>query len=453
VQYVEGRTLVLDSVPIGSTTGDGTQRFVGDTVVTCVTGATQCYFYKPGSEISTAPIVMDLELNVFGLGVQGLRGYVDVRLRDAFGNENEKFWPQSDDRVQLVSAFLEYDHRLFRVRAGRDYELSALGLWGYDGGSLLFRIPTGRIELEAYGGLALARGVPERITADIFDSLGEFKARIENWLFGFRGSANPMPGTSINAIYQREIDKDRSGIATERIGLDATYSPNAKWRFAGWADYDLAANWWGKAGLEAAWSLKRNIFLEGKVWRYRPLFSLQSIWVAFSPAAYTGYGVALGLQPRRDLSFRLAGELWDYGQTDAEVPFFTTTNKSYRAGIWGRWQPKVAWDLEGGYWLNWGFGAAVSSGDLKFNWYTTPGLTLGARFSAYDRMREFRLGEDFAWSLGADARWVTRPGTLWLALDNYWHNVSEDAADSDWTQLRASLGFSYYIGSEPGRRQ
>ena len=55
------------------------------------------------------------------------------------------------------------------------------------------------------------------------------------------------------------------------------------------------------------------------------------------------------------------------------------------------------------------------------------------------------------YNVGADARWRTPMGTLFGAVDGYRHN-RKDAAREDWTQWRAALGISYYLGSEPGRR-
>jgi hypothetical protein len=453
VQYVEAQTLVRDSVPVGVTSGTGSQRFVGDTLVTCSSGAAYCYFYRSGIVANSAPAVLDVDVNVFGFGVEGLRAYVSARFRTDFGSE--EFWPRVDDNFDLLAGYLELNRRRFRVRVGRDYEVSGLGFYGYDGGSLLYRVPTGRIELEAYAGWGLARGVPEPIDSDAFASLGRFQPQERNYLFGFRGSAHPTATSSLEAIYQREIPTDRSGIATERLALEAVYYPIPDVSLQGHADYDIAAGWWGKAGLKTGWRASRRVYLELGYLRYRPVFSLQTIWLAFSPVAYNGWNLSAALGPVRNVSLRLWAERRQYGETDAEVPFFPVTDRDWRVGGRFTWRPGrvrgVDWDIGGGYWINWGFGATLNSGDVRIAVNPRERLSLGLRLSAFQQLEEFRVSEGRVWGLGGDVRWRTPTGTLWFSLDSYDHNRRNDAALADWTQWRSTLGFSYYLGSEPGR--
>jgi len=457
IQYVEAQTLVLDSVAVDQVTGSGPQRRYGDILVTCTTGEDHCYFYSSDSDskMSTAPAFVDADLNVFGLGVEGLRFYASARFRSAFGSGGEQFWPRTDEDFELVAAYAELNRPMFRVRLGRDYQVSGLGFYGYDGGSLRFRYRPARLEAEAYGGWGLERGLPLRLTADALESLGEFQPQEDNYLFGLRGSFGPYEGVSAAASYQREILTDPKVISSERLGFEASYrSPDSRWLIEGSADYDMATGWWGKGNARVGWWADRLVYLEGRLFRYRPIFSLQTIWVAFSPVSYWGWGVAAGLGPYKDVQVRLELDRRDYGDTEAESdvgPFFATTDRLWRGRAWARWQPKVKWGLEGSYWLEWGVGSAISAGNLKFDYLLTPDLSLGARVGAYDQSWEFRMGDSMIWNVGVDARWRTRIGTVWGAVDGYRHDRKDDAAFDDWTQLRAVLGISYYLGSEPGR--
>lgn len=451
LEYVEGRPLSLDSVPIELTAGSSQQRLVGDTLVTCAPGATHCFFYRPDSVVSSSPLVLDLDVNVWGFGIEGLRAYASVRLRTALGDG--EFWPRRDDNFDLYQGFVELARPRYRVRVGRDYQVSGLGFYSYDGGSLEVRFKPARAELEAYGGWGLERGVPEPADGDAFSSLGEFRPLDRNLLFGFRGSARPIAGSSIEAVYQREIETDRSGISSERIGLEANYSPSSAVWLRGHADYDLAAGWWGKAGATLGWSPHRLIDVEGRLLRYRPVFSLQTIWVAFSPVPYTGWGLALGVRPHRTLSVRLEGERRDYSDTEAGVPFFSTTDRSWLAGASATWMPSALWDVSGAYWLDFTLGAGLSAGDFRLNLHPREDVTLGARFSAFQQLEEFRIDEGRVWSIGADVRWETYLGTLYGSIARYRHDRRGNPVQTDWTQLRASLGLSFYVGSEPGRRR
>lgn len=450
LQYVEAQPLGLDSVPVATTTGTGQIRQFADTPVTCAPGATHCFFYVPQSTVSTTPVVQDLDLNVWGFGVEGLRLYGNVRLRAALGDE--QFWPRSDDHFDLFAGYLELERQRFRVRLGRDYQMSGLGYYGYDGGSAVIRLPPARVEIEAYGGWGLARGLAEPVTSAALASLEEFQPRDRNLLFGFRGSARPIRGAAVEAIYQREIATDRAVLASERVAVDASYFPLRTLSVRGHADYDLATGWWGKAGARVGWAVLPEIYVEGRVVRYRPVFSLQTIWAVFSPTPYTGWGAALGINPMEGLSLRLDGERRDYGETDAAVPFQVTTDRVWRAGASGRWQPVDRWDVSGGYWLNFSPGAALSAGDFQLNVHPTSDLSVGARFSAFQQLGEFRVGEGRVWSLGGDIQYRSPLGTVRGSLDRYEHDRRGGGATQlDWTQWRGSFGLAFYVGSEPGR--
>ncbi len=306
----------------------------------------------------------------------------------------------------------------------------------------------------------MARGVPERITSSEFGSLGAFQPLKRDYLFGFRGSARPTSNTSIEAIYQREIPTDRSGITSERVAIDGSWYPTRRLSLQGHTDFDLATGLWGKAGLNVGWQVRRNVYLEGGLFRYRPVFSLQTIWVAFSPVPYTGWRLGAGVQPRPDLSVRFWGERRAYSETDAEVPFFATTDRDWRAGGVVSWRPDgfgLRWDVDGGYRLNFGLGSALSSGDLRVGIRPRDELSLGIRFSAFQDLEEFRVGEGRVWGLGVDARRRTPAGTVWFSVNRYDHDRridgdnSDDPTRPDWSQWRAVFGLSYYVGSEPGR--
>ncbi len=449
VQYLEARPVARDSVAIGLTTGVGRQRLYGDTLVSCATGATHCFFYRPLPVRSTTPATQDLDLSVWGFGVPGLRLYLSARLRTALGDDD--FWPRSEDHFDLFAGYIEYDPGRYRLRVGRDYQVSGLGFYGYDGGSAEARLFGNRLELEAYGGWGLERGLPEPVTSDALASLEEFQPLDRNFLFGFRASARPAAGASFEVIYQREIETDRSGLASERIGLEGAYFSRERWWLQAHADYDLATGWWGKAGLTLGAAPQTWLSLEGRLFRYRPVFSLQTVWAAFSPTPYTGWGLSLGIRPRPNLQVSLEGERRDYGDTDADVPFQVTTDRTWRAGADLRWHPIPLLDLAGGYWLDFTFGSALSAGQGRIRLRPSERLTLAVRGSVFQQLGEFRVGEGRVWSIGSEVRWRTGLATLWASVDRYRHDRRDGGVGAlDWTQTRAAAGLAFYLGSEPG---
>lgn len=452
IQYVEARPLRLDSVPIAQTSGGGRQRQFGEIPVTCATGASYCFFYRAGAEVWTAPLVQDVDVTVWGFGIEGLRAYLSTRFRAAGGDD--AFWPRTDDHFDLLAAYVELNRSRYRVRLGRDYQVSGLGYYGYDGASAQVRLPRARLELEAYGGWGLERGLPEPVTSEALASLEEFQPRRRNLLFGVRGSARLASAMSFETIYQREIATDRSGLASERVAVDAAYAPSSRVALQAHGDYDLAAQWWGKAGATVGIAPRRELYVEARLLRYRPTFSLQTIWVAFSPTPYTGWGLAVAVQPSSDLSLRVEGERRSYADTEAEVPFQVTTDRTWRAGASGRWSPAAVWNVEGGYWLDFGFGAGLSAGELRLNVHPRERLTVTGRASFFQLLEEFRVGEGRVWGLGAGVQWDSPVGTVWGSLDGYRHDRRGDAlTQPDWTQARASFGLAVYLGSEPGERR
>ncbi|NIR44765.1 MAG: hypothetical protein GWN99_10705 [Gemmatimonadetes bacterium] len=463
VQYIEARALVRDSALESTVGGTGTQRTKGDTIVTCTSGETYCFFYRSGEVANSSPAVVDVDLNVFGFGIEGLRGYVSTRFRNDFSDAtfgNDEFWPRGDEHFDLLAGYVELNRRSFRARVGRDYQVSGLGYYGYDGGSFLYRYRPWNVEVEAYGGWGLARGVPISITSDEFGSLGVFQPPERDYLFGFRGSVRPTANSSIEAIYQREIPTDRDGITSERVAIEAAWYPRRELSLLAHTDFDLATGLWGKAGLNVGYWANDKIYLQGRLFRYRPVFSLQTIWVAFSPVPYTGWNLSVGVEPRSDVSLRLWGERRSYSDTEAEIGFFATTDRDWRVGGSVGWRPNAfnrVWDVSGNYWLNWGFGSAVSSGDLRIGVSPRDRLSVGLRLSASQQLGEFRVGEGRIWAIGGDARWRTPAGTIWASVDRYRHDrridgdIEDDPSQPDWTQWRLAFGLSYYLGSEPGR--
>jgi hypothetical protein len=449
LEYVEARPLARDSVPVTATMGEGRRRLVGDTVVSCPAGSAHCFFYRPEPTQSTTPLVQDLDLSGWGFGVEGLRVYLSVRGRVAFGGE--AFWPRADDHFDVLAAYAELDRGGYRLRVGRDARWSGLGFYGYDGASAFVRVLGGRVSLEAYGGWGLERGLPEPVTSRALASLEEFQPRDRNLLFGIQGSARPLPGASLAATYQREIETDRSGLASERTALDAEWTPAAHLRLRAYADYDLAVGRWGKARVAAGWNPWRRVYVEARVYRYRPVFSLQTIWAAFDPTPYGGWGVTLAVRPAPAFSVELDGERRDYGDTGADVPFHVTTDRTWRASARARWTPADRFEVAADYRLLFTFGAALSAGTARARAEPWPGWAIEIRGSAFQQLEEFRVGEGRVWSVGAEVERRSRAAALWASADRYRHDRrGAGAVDPDWTQLRAALGLALYLGREPG---
>ncbi len=127
-----------------------------------------------------------------------------------------------------------------------------------------------------------------------------------------------------------------------------------------------------------------------------------------------------------------------------------TTDRTWIASAFMRWQAERRVDVEAGLALDYTFGAALNSGQIGVSFAPSDPLTVGLRFTAFQQLEEFRIAEGRVWSIGGDLSWRTRMGTLWGSLDRYRHDDRGDATALDWTQTRAELGWALYLGPEPG---
>jgi hypothetical protein len=135
LRYIELRPLVRDSVAAVDVPGSGLLRRQPDgRTVRCVPDDPFCRFTTPGARTAAIPLLHDVELNAWGLG-RGVHAHAQFRARTPLGDRAE-LWPQADDAVDLMAAWLELDRFRYRVRAGRQWQSSGLGFYNFDGVSL-----------------------------------------------------------------------------------------------------------------------------------------------------------------------------------------------------------------------------------------------------------------------------------------------------------------------------
>ncbi len=218
-----------------------------------------------------APLTQDLELSAWGFGVPGLRVYGLVRFRGALGSE--LVWPRSTDHLDALHAFLELERPSWRLRAGRQQRVSALGLYAFDGASAVWRVRP-IVRLEAFAGRGLARGFLEPLSSDAIRALDPLRPDQGTLLFGATAWAAPAAAWSVSAAWQREILADRSGLVSERVALNARGAIGPRLALGASLDGDLAAGAVGRARLAASWRLNRG-FVEVEAFRYRPVFDLR----------------------------------------------------------------------------------------------------------------------------------------------------------------------------------
>jgi hypothetical protein len=280
--------------------------------------------YEPQAVQSATPLTQDLEVNAWGFGVDGLRGYGLVRFRGSLGSD--LVWPRYGDHFDALAFYLEYEHANYTLRFGRQQKASALGWYGFDGVAGSWR-PLPQLRVDAYGGRGLARGFLEPYNSKALEALDPLRPDHGTWLLGAQVYGRPSAATSFSAIYQRELLADRSGVVSERVALDGSATLREFLTLAASTEFDIATNQWGKARASATVAFARNATLRAEVFRYRPTLDLTTIWGVFGPQSHTGYAGTLQFAPLRALSVYGAYTERQYQPDTTVSPFATNLSE------------------------------------------------------------------------------------------------------------------------------
>jgi len=450
-QYLDVRPLEDDSIATTDAIGTGLIRQSPDGyAVRCVGNDPFCRYRRAGSSTATVPAIQDLSINVWGFA-RGVRIYSRLRGR-AMVVGDEALWPRADDVFDVMAAFVEVNRSAFRGRAGRLWRASGLGYYNYDGASLAV-FPSRVFSAEAYGGWSLARGLNEPVTSQDLAAVEPFPPDTRSYLLGAQVTVRPRSGTSLTAMYQREIRTDRLALYSERIAVDAVARAGAT-TFDGVLKLDLATTevnegrvrfWLPRLGPVAVNAYARH---------YRPYFDLWTIWGAFTPLGFDEIGTSASWHRMGHpvtVEIFAAGRRYGPEQTDDLFGDFRTTG--WRLGGTVSGTVSSQWHVNGQYQAEIGFGAARSEGSIRVQRDLTEGNYIAVTGSAFQRLYEFRVDDATVFGLGADVG--LRRGTSTRLVGNitmYRHTGSGVAINDDWTQIRGSIRVEWTVGVEPALR-
>ena len=453
--WVSLRPLQPDSI-VASAAGDTVAGSTGDLrhgpngqIVRCLAGEAYCYFRRPVAPIAGLPLTQDIEGTAWGLA-RGLRGYVHLRGRTSVGNAGD-FWPQANDPVDVLAAYLELDRGRWRARAGRQWHASGLGYYDFDGAALLWRARTA-LALEGYAGWSLERGLNEPATSSEIAALEPFAPDERAYLFGAEAHWRPNGRFATSAVYQRELRTDRAGLYSERAAGDA----RARWLGAtldGRLVYDVAELQTNEARLRLqlpTWH-RANLALQAR--HHRPFFELWTIWGAFSPVAFDEASALLSWSaPAAPFQLSVGGARRRYDDTDAAFPGYELRTDGWRFTADAAWQPGQAWSVQGAYTAEIGFGAARSDQSLALRRLLPADGYAGLSFQAFQDAYEFRVADGRVVGLGGEAG-LGLGSAARIDANLYWLKHIDRAPESpDWSQLRGTIRASWTIGREPGPR-
>ena len=449
LQYVRIRPLVEDSVAIGETTGDGLLRAApGGQLVRCIDGERWCRYLRSSNEASIVPMVQDIALSAWGLG-RGVRAYARLRVRGMFGG-NEELWPRGDDLFDALVAYVEVERGAVRLRGGRQWLASGLGYHNYDGVSARYRLRPD-LEIEAFLGSSLARGLNEPRTSQALAAIEPFAPDDRGVLFGGRAAWRPSPRLALSALYQREIRSDRYGLYSERVAADATFRPG-RLSLAGSLEADLASNTVNDARLRADYQPRADLGFGLRARLYEPFFEQWTIWGAFSPVGFREAGGSVWWRPAgRPWELVVDGSRRGYADASASPVFGLYKKSGWNLGASGSWRARPAWLAQASYRLDLGFGAGRSEASVRVQRELGEGTHVAVSAMGFERQYEFRVSEGTVFGLGADGGLRLSPRSRLGGSLSAWRHRSPDGVPSmDWSQLRGSFFIEWTVGPEPG---
>ena len=451
-RYIEIRPLVRDSVPLDSTRGTGVVReaFTRGVAVQCAPGELHCRYLRSASgSASITSLIQDLEASAWGLGA-GIRAYAHVRGR-ATNDAGGDLWPQADDPLDVLDAYLEIDRGRLRGRAGRQWRTSGLGYYNFDGLALLVR-PIERLTIDVFGGRSLVRGLNESHTSGAIAAVEGIPPDDRALLFGVEVQGRPTPALSLAGMYQREYRSDQTAFYSDRVSADADYRIGRSHSVSASVEADLATGELNEMLLRGRVSLPRQLTLVAEARRHVPFFELWTIWGAFSPVGFTEGNATLSWSdtPSR-LTLQARGGWRRYEETDAGLLFLPIERTGWRIGADGTWRAADAWTLFAATHAELGFGAARSDADAGVRWEPSRRAFVGVRAAGFQSAYELRVGEGRVFALGVDGGIRLGAETrLQGDVTMYRHAFSDGAPSTDWTQTRASLRIEWTIGRDPG---
>ena len=451
-QAVSFQGLVEDSIPadqvvIGESGGTETPDGYA---VRCSSG-THCFFFRPGPDLRGIPLTTSASIILWGLGVPGLTVRATGRLVADVGPD--EVWPGMDPAGQLLEGYVEYQRSSVVARAGRLLTASRLEPYGFDGAWLKYRWSDISLELTGYGGWGLGRAAALPVASAALNPLDEWRPNDRQVVAGLE-TAWLYRALDLRAEYRRELDPQDWNIVSERAGLSFG-AP--LWRLpvrvSGGMEYNLAEDNVGSADLRFTYAQPRYAVSAGAR-RYRPFFSLWTLWSAFSPVPHNGVNASAEYRATKRISLRARGEAYWY--EDAEVSTALVPqleDHGWRASGGGTMTLNPQWTLDADLGLEYGPGAAGRYGDASVTWTPNDRYSFGVYGGTLDRPLELRFYD-------ATALWVGGRGEASLnRQQRVWADVAfvdddrdrPDAAASSLSQVRVRAGVTLSFGSSADR--
>lgn len=449
-QSVSFRGLERDSVlaAVVDSTADG--FFTEDGRAVRCTGGTYCFFFRPGSVQRGIPLAASANVAMWGFGVEGLSLRASGRVfRDVGGDD---VWPATEPAVQLIEGFAEYQKWSLLARAGRQLLSSRLEAMGFDGGWLRYRWDRLSLELTGYGGWGLGQAAVVGPNSPALNPLDEFRPRDRQIVAGAE-AAFLGRNVDLRAEYRREIDPEDDYFVSERAALSFASAVNKSVRVNGGIDYNIAEARTGSADLTATY-LANRFSISGGARRYRPYFSLWTLWGAFSPVPYKAANVSAQFRALDWLTINGRAERYAYDEAGVSTALVQNLqNDGWRARFGASAKAGTRATFDGSYGLEHGPGASARAADAAINFVATKKISFDIYGGSLTRPLELRYYDAKSRWIGGRAQWQpTDQRRIWADVSHVSDDRDRpDAASSSLDQIRARAGVSFAFGSGADR--
>jgi hypothetical protein len=447
MRYIELRPLMRDSVAADDVAGSGLLRMLPDgRTVRCVPDDVYCRFTTPGARTAAVPLLHDFEVNGWGFG-RGIHAHAQFRARTNVAGRAD-LWPQGDDALDLTAAWLELDRLRYRLRAGRQWQVSGLGFYNFDGVTVEYA-PLQPLRASTWLGRSLVRGVNEGRAGGALESIETLPPGADGVIAGaqlrYRTRLLAIGGT-----YQVDFRGDGAGLFAELASLNAALDTRAGAVDAA-VELDVATTSLNEARLGLRTVPWHGVVLHAEARRYRPYFELWTIWGAFSPVGFDEMRSALSWSDRtRHLTLRGEAARRTYHDSDERHGLDTYDGNGWSVGAQAAWAPRP-WRVHAAYRTEGGFGAARRDGHVGVRRELGQSVALDLQALGFQRLYEFRITEGTVYGAGAEVS--IRAGAraqLFAGGAVYHHAGRVGAAGIDWNQRRASLRVQWSAGPDAG---
>jgi hypothetical protein len=449
-QAVSFRDLVVDSV-LASTvvTGPTGGLVTPDGYAVRCSGGSYCYFTRPGDALRGIPVSTSASVILWGLGVPGLTINATGRLVADLGPDD--VWPATDPAGQLIEGYVEYRRPAIIARGGRLLLASRLEPLGFDGASVGGRFREGSIEVTGYGGWGLARAAVLPITNPALNPLDEFRPAKRQIVLGAEAAWRSSIYDA-RAEYRREVDPQDHNIVSERTALSVG-AQLAPFHVSGSIDYNIAEALVGSADLVVTY-IQPRFTVTGGARRYKPFFSLWSLFSAFSPVPYNAVNASADFKATRRLTLHGRGELYHYQNAEVSTALVPDLEEAgWRSSGGGTLTLNPQWSVDGNLGFEHGPGAASRFADGALRWSPNAKYAFDVHGGALDRPLELRFYD--ATSLWVGARGERQFGSdyrLWAEAQVV-HDERDrpDPGASSLSQFRIRTGVSASFGTSADR--